>query len=259
MIAWPKPRRDPDVVKKRIDMLLVDKGLCPTRSQAQSLIMAGKVLVNDVPVDKAGALVEEDAGVRLKDVSRFVSRGGYKLEKALSEFSIDVAGKTCLDVGISTGGFTDCLLQRGAKKIYGVDVGRAQLHWKLATDPRVASFEGENFRRFDLTRIPEPVDVAVMDASFISIKLLIPKIVALFARDPGKHVLISLIKPQFEAGREHVGKGGIVRDATVRDAVVADIAAFVTECGFTGARTIESPITGADGNVEYLLAATRSG
>lgn len=246
------------MAKKRIDILLVEKGICPTRSQAQSLIMAGKVLVNDEPVDKAGSLVNEDAALRLKDVSRFVSRGGYKLEKALIEFEIDVAGKSCLDVGISTGGFTDCLIQHGAEKIYGVDVGSAQLHWKLATDPRVVNFEGENFRHFDPTRIPGPVEVVVMDASFISVKLLIPKVVEFFARDPGEHVLIALIKPQFEVGREHVGKGGIVRDARARDAAVVSIADFVTGCGFTGIRTVESPITGADGNVEYLLAATWS-
>lgn len=244
------------MAKKRIDALVVERGLAPTRSQAQSLILAGKVLVNDVPVTKAGTSVAEDARLRLKDVSKYVGRGGYKLEKALSEFSIGVAGKTCLDVGISTGGFSDCLLQNGAKKIYGVDVGSAQLHWKLATDLRVVNFEGENFRYFDLARIPEPVDLAVMDASFISVKLLIPRIAELFARDPGEHVLITLIKPQFEAGRENVGKGGIVRDESVRRVVVEDVAVFVKKTGFADIRTTPSPITGGDGNVEYLLTAT---
>lgn len=239
--------------KIRLDQILLDRELVPTRSQAKSLIMAGKVLVNDAVIDKAGALVSNDAKVRLKDVSKYVSRGGLKLEKALAEFAVDVTGKVALDVGLSTGGFTDCLLGHGAKKIYGVDVGTNQLHWKIATDPRVVSFEKENFRHFDLGKIPEPVDVAVMDVSFISLKLLIPKVVALFRRDAGPHILIALIKPQFEVGKDKVGKGGIVRDEAARQAAVADLTAFVAAQGFTDTRVTESPITGSDGNVEYLI------
>lgn len=239
--------------KIRIDELLVDKGLAPTRSQAKSLIMAGKVLANDVVVDKAGSLISIDATLRLKDVSKYVSRGGLKLEKALSEFGIDARDKVALDVGLSTGGFTDCLLQNDARKIYGVDVGTNQLHWKIATDPRVVSLEKENFRHFDLSKIPEPVDLAVMDVSFISLKLLIPKVVALFRRDAGPHILVALIKPQFEVGKDKVGKGGIVRDEKARQDVVIDLTAFVQAQGFVDVRVTESPITGSDGNVEYLI------
>lgn len=239
--------------KIRIDQLLVDHHLVASLTQAQSLIMAGKVLANDAVVDKAGALVSCDANVRLKDVTKYVSRGGLKLEKALSEFNIDVRDKVALDVGLSTGGFTDCLLQHGAKKIYGVDVGTNQLHQKLVSDARVVSFEKKNFRHFDLTQIPEPVDLAVMDVSFISLKLLIPKVVEFFCRDPGKHVLVALIKPQFEVRKDKVGKGGVVRDESARQEVVADLTEFIQEQGFTNIQVTESPITGSDGNVEYLI------
>lgn len=244
------------MAKKRIDILLVERGLAPTRTQAQALIMTGKVLVNEIPVDKAGSLVAEDAPLRVKDVLRYVGRGGLKLERALECFAIDVTDKVCLDVGQSSGGFTDCLLQGGAKKVYGVDVGAGQLHWKLVTDARVVVFERENFRLFDIAKIPEPIAVAVMDVSFISIKLLLPKIVDLFRRDAGIHTLVALIKPQFEVGRDFVGKGGIVRDVAARESVVKEMVAFVAALGFENVRTAPSPITGGDGNVEFLLTAT---
>jgi len=239
--------------KIRIDQLLVDRSLAPSHAQAKSLIMAGKVLVNDVVIDKPGTLVSHDANVRLKDISKYVSRGGLKLEKALSEFSIDVRNKVALDVGLSTGGFTDCLLQHGAKKIYGVDVGTNQLHWKIVSDARVVSFEKENFRHFDFAKIPKPVGLVVMDVSFISLKSLIPKVVELFRRDAGKHILVALIKPQFEVSKDKVGKGGIVRDEKARQDVVANLTTFVQEQGFENVRVTESPITGSDGNVEYLI------
>lgn len=246
------------MAKKRIDILLVERGLAPTRTQAQALIMTGKVLVNEIPVDKAGALVAEEAPLRVKDVLRYVGRGGLKLERALECFAIDVRDKVCLDVGQSSGGFTDCLLQGGAKKVYGIDVGTGQLHWKLVTDARVVVFERENFRLFDIAKIPEPIDVVVMDVSFISIKLLLPKIVDLFRRDAGIHTLVALIKPQFEVGRDFVGKGGIVRDVAARESVVKEMVAFVATLGFENVRTTPSPITGGDGNIEFLLAATRT-
>jgi 23S rRNA (cytidine1920-2'-O)/16S rRNA (cytidine1409-2'-O)-methyltransferase len=243
------------MVKKRIDVLLVEKGLVDSRAQAQSLIMAGKVLVKDMPVTKAGALVSVDDPIRLKDISKYVSRGGLKLEKALADFQINVKDKICLDVGLSTGGFTDCLLQNGAKKIYGVDVGVGQLHRKIETDARVVSFDKTNFRHFDLNLILEPVDLVVMDVSFISATLLLPKIKELLSRDQIPHTLIVLVKPQFEVGRGNIGKGGIVKDQKARDSAVEKVKTCCVDLGFEDIRTIESPITGADGNVEYLLHA----
>lgn len=241
------------VAKKRIDVILTERGLADSRSQARALIMAGQVLVNDNLIDKAGALVNEDARLRLKGITKYVSRGGLKLEKALAEFGIDVHDAVCLDVGQSTGGFTDCLLQHGAKKVYGVDVGMLQLHRKIETDPRVVSFEKTNFRHFDLNLIREIIDVVVMDVSFISIKLIIPKILELMRRDSDNPILITLIKPQFEVGKGLVGKGGIVHDVAARVAIVNELTKFITENGFTDVRVTESPITGSDGNVEYLL------
>lgn len=242
-------------MKSRLDQLLVARGLAESRAKAQAMLISGNVLVNDVPVTKAGIQVADDVAIRLKNPPPdFVSRGGIKLKHALDVFGIDPAGKICLDVGMSTGGFTDCLLKHGAVKVYGVDVGYAQTHWSLQSDARVVLFERENFRNFDLKRIPERVDIAVMDVSFISVKLLIPKIAAIFRRDPGRHELIVLVKPQFEAGREHVGKGGIVRDESARLQALTSVKEFLTTAGFSDIRDTPSPITGTDGNVEYLVA-----
>lgn len=243
------------VNKIRLDELLVDKKLVETRSQAKALIMAGKVLVDDAVIDKAGSLVSLDAVLRLKETNKFVSRGGIKLEAALTHWNIDVKNKICLDVGASTGGFTDCLLQAGATKIYAVDVGYGQMHWKLQSDDRVLRFDRDNFRYFDLEKITDAIDIVVMDVSFISIKLLIPKIGELFQKKKSENqkMLISLIKPQFEAGFGNVDKGGIVKDEAVRKKVVADILKFVWEEGFIDTEIIPSPITGAEGNVEYLM------
>lgn len=241
--------------KTRLDQLLIEKNLVETRSQAKALIMAGKVLVNDVVVDKAGSLVAPDAVLRLKEANKFVSRGGLKLEAALQNWQIDVKEKICLDVGASTGGFTDCLLQAGAKKIYAVDVGYGQMHWKLQKDDRVIRFDRDNFRYFDLNKITDEIDLVVMDVSFISIKLLIPKILELFQKQKSENMkmLIALVKPQFEAGFGNVGRGGIVKDESVRKKVVDDILKFVSDAGCSNPQVIPSPITGADGNVEYLL------
>lgn len=243
------------VNKIRLDQLLVDKNLVETRSQAKALIMAGKVLVNEVVIDKAGTLVSLDAALRLKETNKFVSRGGIKLEAALTHWNIDVKNKICLDVGASTGGFTDCLLQAGAAKVYAVDVGYGQMHWKLQSDERVLRFDRDNFRYFALKKITDVIDVVVMDVSFISIKLLMPKIVELFQKQKSQNqkILIALIKPQFEAGFGNVDRGGIVKDESIRKKVVDDILKFVSEVGFTNPDVIPSPITGADGNVEYLL------
>lgn len=244
--------------KQRLDQVLVDKALAPSRSQARSLIMAGKVLVNDEVVDKAGSLIFFDDDIRLKNSNPYVSRGGFKLAKALHEFNINVRNKSCLDIGQSTGGFTDCLLQNGAKKVFGIDVGYNQLHWKLQQDDRVVFFEKENFRHFDIKKLSEKIDLAVIDVSFISLKLIFPKLKEIFTCSPGEHEVIALIKPQFEAGKERVGKGGIVRDESIRQDVLEDITSFTQNLGFQNQKHTTSPITGTDGNVEFLLHAAFS-
>jgi 23S rRNA (cytidine1920-2'-O)/16S rRNA (cytidine1409-2'-O)-methyltransferase len=196
--------------KVRVDLLLVQRGLCPTRAKAQARIMAGDVLVGDRPVTKAGALVAEDAALRLRgEALTFVGRGGLKLDHALSAFGLDPAGWVCFDAGASTGGFTDCLLQRGAARVYAVDVGTNQLDWKLRSDPRVVSMEQVNLRYWDPARLPELCRLLVADLSFISLRLVIPPLIPSLA--PGADAVL-LVKPQFEAGKREVGSGGIVRD-----------------------------------------------
>jgi 23S rRNA (cytidine1920-2'-O)/16S rRNA (cytidine1409-2'-O)-methyltransferase len=240
--------------KVRIDRLLVERGLVESRERAQALIIAGQVLVNEQKQNKSGALVPEDAEIRiLGEQLPYVSRGGLKLESALKEFKVSVAGRTALDVGASTGGFTDCLLQHGCEKVFAVDVGYGQMAWKLRQDPRVVVIERTNIRAMDPSLIPAPVDVVVIDASFISLEKVIPSIMQ-FLR-PGSE-LIALIKPQFEVGKGQVGKGGIVRDETARAAAVTRIADFIRSIGLDVKGVIPSPIQGQDGNVEYLLYAT---
>jgi len=241
--------------KIRIDRLLVDRGLVESRERGQALILAGQVLVNGQKQDKAGALVPEDGEVRiLGEVLPYVSRGGLKLAAALKEFGISVDGKVALDVGASTGGFTDCLLQHGARKIYAVDVGYGQMAWKIRQDPRVVTIERVNIRAIEPSLVPEPVDMAVIDVSFISLEKVVPSILK-FLR-PGAE-LIALIKPQFEVGREQVGKGGIVRDEAARTAAVERVTTFIRGQGFDVRGVIPSPITGQDGNVEFLIHAVR--
>jgi 23S rRNA (cytidine1920-2'-O)/16S rRNA (cytidine1409-2'-O)-methyltransferase len=241
--------------KIRLDLLLAERGLAESREKAQAIIFAGQVLVNGQKQDKAGALVTEDAELRiLGETLRYVGRGGVKLEAALKEFAVPVPGKTALDVGASTGGFTDCLLQHGAKKVYAVDVGYGQMAWKLRQDPRVVVIERVNIRDMPASLIPEPVDLAVIDVSFISLEKVIPAVMTLL--NPIGAV-IALIKPQFEVGREHVGKGGIVRDEAARTAVVKKIEDFFCGLGFEVKGTIPSPITGQDGNVEFLMYAEK--
>jgi 23S rRNA (cytidine1920-2'-O)/16S rRNA (cytidine1409-2'-O)-methyltransferase len=254
MMSENKPKK---TGKIRLDRLLVDRGLTESRERAQALIFAGQVLVNGQKQEKAGALVAEDAELRIiGETLPFVSRGGLKLEAALREFRIDVSGKTALDVGASTGGFTDCLLQRGAKKVYAVDVGYGQLAWKLRQDPRVITIERTNIREIAPSLIQEPVDIVVIDVSFISLEKVIPSILPFLSKN-GE--IVALIKPQFEVGREQVSKGGIVRDEAARTAAVNRIVAFVREQGFEVKDVIPSPITGQDGNVEYLIYAVRCG
>ncbi len=236
--------------KERIDKLLVDRGLAPSRQRAQALLMAGLVLVDDQPVSKAGARVPLDAELRLKGEDHgYVSRGGVKLAGALDAFGVDPEGLVCADLGASTGGFTDCLLQRGAAKVYAVDVGYGQLAWKLRQDPRVVVLERTNVRH--LEGLPEPAALVVGDLSFISLKLVLPAIARLCA--PGAQ-LVLLVKPQFEVGREQVGRRGLVRDADARAAAVRAVLEEATAQGFEALGDVESPIKGQkSGNTEHLV------
>ena len=238
---------------KRIDKLLVDRGLVASRTKAQALVMAGVVLVDEQRVDKPSDLVVPNANIRIKGgdnpSSRYVGRGGLKLEEALKDFEIDVVGLNCLDVGASTGGFTDCLLQHGAERVTAIDVGHNQMDWRLRTDQRVEVREGINARYLKLDDFPEKFDLAVMDVSFISAAKILPAIVPLLKED-GR--LITLIKPQFEVGRGEVGKGGIVRDQQKHARVIEEINLAAQEMGLQVRKIIESPIRGADGNLEFL-------
>lgn len=246
--------------KIRLDELLVQKKLADGRSQARALVLSGSVTVDGQIVDKAGTKVAVESEIVVKQALKYVSRGGLKLEKALQEFQISVQDKICLDIGASTGGFTDCLLQNGASQVFAVDVGYGQMHWKLQSDVRVVRLDRENFRHFDITKITKPIDVSVMDVSFISIKLLIPKLIEILRAGPERKSRgIFLIKPQFEVGFGNVGKGGIVRDESLRERTVEDIKNFLKDQGFTNLRVTPSPITGADGNVEYLMAGEFGG
>jgi 23S rRNA (cytidine1920-2'-O)/16S rRNA (cytidine1409-2'-O)-methyltransferase len=239
--------------KQRLDQLLVDRGLADSRQKAQALILAGSVLVNNHKVDKPGHSVPIDAAVELLGVLPFVSRGGYKLDAALTHFNVDVRNKVCLDVGASTGGFTDCLLQHGAQKVYAVDVGDTQLDWKLRTDPRVVVRDRTNARNLTAGDLPEPCDIAVCDVSFISVTLIAPALPSLLHPD-GR--LIVLIKPQFEVGRADVGKGGIVRDPALHSVACGKVRGAFEALGYK-TELMESPITGAEGNKEFLLHAYR--
>jgi len=240
--------------KPRLDQLLVDRGLAGDRSRAQALVMAGKVFSGERRLDKPGAPIAADSPLEVRGKEHpWVSRGGVKLAHGLDHFAIDPQGLIALDIGASTGGFTDVLLERGAARVYAVDVGRAQLAWKLRTDPRVVALEGVNARTLGGDRIPQPVGLIVCDASFIGLATVLPAALALAAPEA---YLVALIKPQFEAAREDVGKGGVVSDAAVRDAVcrrVCDWLDGLEEWSVLG--VVESPITGPEGNVEYLMAA----
>lgn len=245
-------------MKMRLDKLLVERGLVPSRERGQALILAGKVLVNEQKIEKAGTAVDSDAIVRLlEDDLKYASRGGLKLEKALAHWDISVDGLVCLDVGASTGGFTDCLLQHGAARVIAVDTGYGQMDFRLRQDPRVRLLEKTNARylkREDLGG--EPVDFVAMDVSFISAALVLPAVVeAAFTSDSPGHKLVVLVKPQFEAGREHVGKGGIVRDEAAQLAAVDKVKAALAQLGAQHLDFIDSPILGAEGNREFLLYA----
>lgn len=236
--------------KVRLDQLVYEQGHTESRERAKTTIMAGLVFVNGQRADKPGMAVSPDVQLEVRGSALpFVSRGGYKLDKALKVFPVDPAGKICLDCGASTGGFTDVLLQHGAKKVYSVDVGYGQLAWKLRTDERVVNLERTNLRYVTEEQIPEPIELAVMDVSFISTRLVIPAVHRLLLPDAD---YICLIKPQFEAGREEVGKKGVVRDSAVHEHVVREILDFAQAEGFSVLGLDYSPIKGPEGNIEYI-------
>ncbi len=239
-------------IKKRLDIVVFERGLAESRQKAASMVLAGMVLVDGMPVSKAGAQIGQDAAVSLKEQGpAYVGRGALKLEGAASHFGLSFDGKAVMDVGASTGGFTDYMLRRGARKVYCVDVGHGQLHISLRNDPRVAVLERTNIRHLERQRIPEELDMAVIDVSFISLRLVLPPVAAFIK--PGGEV-IALVKPQFEAGRKDVGKGGVVKDQAVRDAVLGSVAAFASETGFDVTGSVQSPVEGLKkGNVEYFL------
>ena len=243
-------------MKERLDKLLVFKGLAPNLPRAQALIGAGLVRLGDRVLDKAGILVTADAQLSVKEnLCPYVSRGGIKLAAALDHFELDPAGLISLDIGASTGGFSDCLLQRGAARVYAVDVGYGQLAWKLRQDPKVVVMERTNARHLKPGDLPEMMDLVVLDASFISLKLLLPPILA-FLR-PGARI-IALIKPQFEVGKGKVGKGGVVRDQELQEEVVASLRDFAIELNLDWMGVVPSPILGPKGNREFLACLTAS-
>ncbi len=239
--------------KQRLDALMAQKGLAESRSQAQALIMAGRVLVGDKTVLKAGTAVSEDAEIRVTAPPPFVSRGGIKLDYALREFNVDVQGIVAADIGASTGGFTDCLLKHGASRVYAIDVGHGQLDYRLRHDPRVVVMEGVN-ARFP-TALPEPVDLATMDLSFISLEKVIPAVLQNL-KETG--CVIALFKPQFEARVEEVGKGGIIKDPIVQARGLGRFIRWLTESNLRLKRLVASPIMGAEGNREFLLLIGRA-
>ena len=253
-MAFPKSRpahQSARASRVRLDLLVVGRGLAESRPKAQALILAGRVLVDEQKTVKSGALVSSDASLRITgEPLRYASRAGLKLEGALDHFRVEVAGKVCLDIGASTGGFTDCLLQRGAARVFALDVGTNQLHWKLRSDPRVISIEQTNARYLDPSSIAQAVDLVAMDVSFISATLILPVVPAVLNRNA--HILV-LAKPQFEVGRGQVGKGGIVRDESLRQQAVARVAAKLQELGLREVQSVESVLPGMCGNIEYFV------
>ncbi|MGM9563379.1 MAG: TlyA family RNA methyltransferase [Faecousia sp.] len=236
--------------KERLDVLLTQKGLCDSRSRAQALIMSGEVYVNGLKCDKAGTAVEVEARIEIRgNACPYVSRGGLKLEKALRDFGVDPTGFVCSDSGASTGGFTDCLLQKGAKKVFAIDVGYGQLAWSIRTDERVVCMERTNIRYVKPEDLGEPLDLSVVDVSFISLRIVLPAIKALL-KPTGQ--IVCLIKPQFEAGKDKVGKKGVVRDAAVHEEVLNGFLTLAAELELTVRNLTFSPVKGPEGNIEFL-------
>lgn len=239
-------------MKERLDVLLVKQGLVPSREKAKTVIMSGLVFVNNQREDKAGATFDETkVTIEVRgNTLKYVSRGGLKLEKAMTEFPLSLEGKVCMDIGASTGGFTDCMLQNGARKVYSIDVGHGQLDWKLRQDERVVCMEKTNFRYVTKEQVPEPIDFASVDVSFISLEKILPPAYELLIPE-GE--MVCLIKPQFEAGREKVGKKGVVTDRRVHKEVIENVIRFATSIQFEVLGLSYSPIKGPEGNIEYLL------
>ncbi len=235
-------------MKKRLDLLLIERGMAETRERARALILAGEVSVDGRTLDKAGALLDEDAEIQVRAPLPYVSRGGFKLARALDEFGVNPAGMVCADIGASTGGFTDVLLQRGAARVYAIDVGYGQLAWKLRQDPRVIVMDRVNARY--LESLPEPVALVTVDVSFISLELIL-RVAQRLLNPQGE--IIALVKPQFEAGREQVGRGGIVRDLKTHRAVLEKVIGYAASSGLRVLGLARSPIQGAEGNVEFLI------
>ncbi|MBV7275068.1 TlyA family RNA methyltransferase [Clostridium thailandense] len=242
-------------IKERLDVLLVEKGIFQSRERAKASIMAGEIFVDGQRVDKCGEKVKKSSSIEFKgEQLPFVSRGGLKLQKAVKNFNIDLNEKICLDIGASTGGFTDCMLQNSAKKVYSIDVGYGQFAWKLRIDPRVVCMERTNIRYVNIDDIGEYSDFASIDVSFISLKKVVPAVLNLL-NDNGR--IMALIKPQFEAGREKVGKKGVVREKSTHEEVVSNIINFITECNCEIIGLDYSPIKGPEGNIEYLVYFTK--
>ncbi|MBI5025693.1 MAG: TlyA family RNA methyltransferase [Nitrospirae bacterium] len=244
------------VKKIRLDRLLVERGLIESREKARALILEGNVLVNGMRVDKAGAMVMADAPLEILQKMPYVSRGGIKIEEAIRNFKINIEGRTAMDVGASTGGFTDCLLQHGARKVYAIDVGYGQFAWSLRHNPKVVLLEKTNIRYLKKELIKDVIDIATIDVSFISILKVIPKVLE-FLTPYGE--IIALIKPQFEAGRESVGKGGVVRDEAKRLEVVEKIKIKAQEMGLKVIGVVQSPLPGPKGNIEYFIYLKKNG
>ncbi|HSE98359.1 MAG TPA: TlyA family RNA methyltransferase [Blastocatellia bacterium] len=239
------------MAKERLDKIVVERGLAESRARAQAMILAGQVLVRDQRIDKPGQLIDADAEIRIKgETLRYAGRGGLKLEAALKEFAIDVSGKRCLDVGASTGGFTDCLLQHGAERVWAVDVGHNQIVWRLRQDPRVELLEGVNARNLDPSHFPVSFDMATIDVSFISLATVLAPVARLL-KDSAD--CVALVKPQFEVGRGEVGRGGIVKDPMKHRRVLEKIRVSALESGLIAVGLIVSPILGAEGNREFLI------
>ena len=243
-------------MKKRLDILVYEKGFAESREKAKAIIMAGLVYADNQKADKCGTSYDENVSLEVRgSVLSYVSRGGLKLEKAIKNFDLDLNGKIAMDIGASTGGFTDCMLQNGAKKVYSIDVGYGQLAWKLRTDERVVNLERTNMRKVTREQVPDDINFFSVDVSFISLRLILPVARELLSENAEA---VCLIKPQFEAGREHVGKNGVVRDKKVHISVVEDIIGFCLDNGFSVLGLSYSPIKGPQGNIEYLLHIKRS-
>lgn len=242
--------------KKRLDAAVFEQGFCDSREKAKTLIMAGVVYVNNQKADKPGMQIKDDDSIEVRsNPLKYVSRGGLKLEKAMSSFDIKLDGLVCADIGASTGGFTDCMLQNGAKKVYSIDVGYGQLAWKLRTDPRVVNMERTNFRYVTKEQVPDELSFTSVDVSFISLSLIVPVMRTLMRNDA---CAVCLIKPQFEAGRDKIGKKGVVRDKSVHIEVVDNIIGMMLNNGFSVSGLDYSPVKGPEGNIEYLILVQKS-